>query len=238
MDRGAVGGSGRCRDKDRVTIRRRSDSTRAALGARARWRIESADLIVVRRGVAEREVPTSGYRPRSACSRAAVRVCVAERRGARAGRSAELVTSLDRLAGRARRALGAAEPSRSAAQPDLPTLTVDCAVERLGDPVPEPRPPQRGSASPPRSQGGGDTRWAEGHRAARWLALGAMAADELRGQGDYGVIDLLFVGSPADGPAGTSTSPARSVRAAGLPGRHHPAYRRLTPRRGLQGARG
>ena len=201
-------------DKDRVTIRAiASDSAARALSETAE--IERADLIVVgasRRSAEGRPLP--GTTAERLLADAPCPVIVAPRGyGSRDVRRIGVAHDGSPQADAALRAAESLAVELSAG------LTVYCVVEP-GVAVPRC---DRARSPPPARRG---RQRAAGHP-ARVATSPAGARGWIAGRA-YGVIDLLFVGSPAEGPlrlcaAGQRLRRARARRR--LPGRRHPAYR-------------
>ena len=211
-------------DKDRVTIRAiASDSAARALSETAE--IERADLIVVgasRRSAEGRPLP--GTTAERLLEDAPCPVIVAPRGyGSRDVRRIGVAHDGSPEADTALRAAESLAVELSAA------LTVYCVVE--------PGSPSRAATERARRLLHRVVDNALPGIRPEWLILQAVPADEIAGRA-YGVIDLLFVGSPADGPLRhelLGNVSGALVRAAGCPVVITPRTA-VTRRRGLQAA--
>lgn len=211
-------------DKDRVTIRAiASDSAARALSETAE--IERADLIVVgpsRRSAEGRPLP--GTTAERLLEDAPCPVIVAPR-----GYSSRDVRRIGVAHDGSPEADTALRAAESLAVELSAALTVYCVVE--------PGSPSRAATERARRLLRGVVDNALPGIRPEWLLLQAVPAEEIAGRA-YGVIDLLFVGSPADGPLRHELLRNVSgalVRAAGCPV-VITLRAAVAPRRGLQAA--
>ncbi len=211
-------------DKDRVTIRAiASDSAAHALSETAE--IERADLIVV--GASRRSAearPLAGTTAERLLAGAPCPVIVAPRGyGVRDVRRIGVAHDGSPESDTALRA------AKSLAVELAAALTVYCVVE--------PGTPSRAATERARRLLHGVVDTALPGIRPEWLVLQAAPAEEIAGRA-YGVIDLLFVGSPAEGPlrhALLGNVSGALVRAAGCPVVITPRTA-VAPRRGLEAA--
>jgi nucleotide-binding universal stress UspA family protein len=203
-------------DRDQVTIRAiPSDSAARALGEMAE--VEHADLIVV--GSSRRSETAERLLQDAPCP-----VAVAPR--GYGGRDIRRIGVAHDGSPEADGALRAAE---SLALELSAALTVYCVVE--------PGLPSRAATERARRLLHGVVDKALPGIRPEWLLLQAVPAEEIAGRA-YGVIDLLFVGSPAEGPLRHALLGDVSdalVRAAGCPVVVTPRTA-VTPRSGLEAA--
>ena len=211
-------------DKDQVTIRAiPSDSAARALSETAE--VEHVDLIVVgssRRSELGRLLP--GATAERLLEDAPCPVAIAPR-GYGVGDVRRIGVAHDGSP-EADTALRAAE---SLAVELSAALTVYCVVE--------PGSPSRAATERARRLVHGVVDNALRGSRPEWLLLQAVPAEEIAGRA-YGVVDLLFVGSPADGPLRRALQGNVSgalVREAGCPVVVTPRTA-VTPRRGLKAA--
>lgn len=193
-------------DKDRVTIRAiSSDSTARALSETAE--IERADLIVV--GASRRSAegrPLSGTTAERLLEDAACPVIVAPR-----GYDVRDVRRIGVAHDGSSESDAALRAAESLAVELSAALTVYCVVE--------PGTPSRAATERARRLLHGVVDNALPGIRPEWLLLQGVPAEEIAGRA-YGVIDLLFVGSPAEGPlrdALLGNVSGALVRAAGCP---------------------
>ena len=208
-------------DNDRVTIRAiASDSAARALSETAE--IERADLIVV--GASRRSAegrPLAGTTAERLLAGAPCPVIVAPR-----GYGVRDV-----------RRIGVAHdgsPESDAALHAAEALAVELAAALTVYCVVEPGTPSRAATERARRLLHGVVDTALPGIRPEWLVLQAVPAEEIAGRA-YGVIDLLFVGSPAEGPlrhALLGNVSGALVRAAGCPVVITPRTA-VAPRRGL-----